>query len=258
MSSAGFNEDWLQLRGPLFGNPLSTVKQFSWSFDGKRITGPLDDNTLCIWNVTDCSIEHNFVVNGPIQCTAWSPTNALIAIGNGKSTIMLFDLLAQTIVDSRNCEGSGWISQISWNPRSNFLASASEDGQIRIWNTENSGPPLAWQGHLAHAQDLSWAPQGQSLASCGHDGTVKLWDFEGNQLKSWTVGKFPYLFCLAWSKTEDVIVVGGAEGRIYIINVEDKYSVRSLEGHSSDIMSVSFSFDGRLLASRSIDGVLRF
>lgn len=261
MKSAGMGNEWLRLRGSLPADApgsRSAVRQFSWSFDGNSIAAPTDTNTICIWDTTNCAVKDVLDVNGPVYCTAWSLDGSLIAIGTGRDAILLYDIATQRTVRSLKCAGSGWISQLSWNPLlRDLLASASEDGLIRVWDTHDPEPHLSWRGHTAHAKDFSWSPQGHELASCGHDGSVVLWNDKGEQQKRWSMGRSSFLFSLSWTEAGDAIAVGAADGFIYIIDLSEEYSVRALEGHTSDIMSVTFSPDGRLLASRSIDGMLR-
>ncbi|WP_309896407.1 metallophosphoesterase [Archangium sp.] len=66
------------------------------------------------------------------------------------------------------------------------------------------------------------------------------------------------VFDLAWMPgVSSVVAMACRDCTIYIKDVRQPGFMAVLEGHREDVTSVSFSFDGRLLASRSSDGTIR-
>ena len=80
-----------------------------------------------------------------------------------------------------------WITALSWQPlhlshdgKSNRVASSSEDGTMRIWNTDTGVCCRALSGHTQSVKTLKWSGQagqgGQGfLYSASKDRTVKVW-----------------------------------------------------------------------------------
>jgi WD40 repeat protein len=117
---------------------------------------------------------------------------------------------------------------------SKALASASEDGTVRIWNveglsklektnvsTEMANREIILSDHDDWVRAVAFAPERPILASAGEDGKILLYE--------WTT----------WSLTEK----------------PRRTSV--LTGHQGAVTAVSFSDDGRTLASAGIDQIVR-
>jgi WD40 repeat protein len=56
------------------------------------------------------------------------------------------------------------------------LASASDDGTVKIWDAATGQESLALKGHTDVVYSVSFSADGQRLASASSDKTVKLWD----------------------------------------------------------------------------------
>ena len=58
------------------------------------------------------------------------------------------------------------------------LASASDDGTVKLWVWASGQEILTLRGHAEGIMGLAFSPDSRRLASSSKDGTVKIWEAE--------------------------------------------------------------------------------
>lgn len=76
----------------------------------------------------------------------------------------------------------GWrINAYEYHPSGRYLATASPDRTIRLWDAKTLQEISVLHGHTAGVRDIAFSPDGRWLASGSKDGTVRLWDAGARQ-----------------------------------------------------------------------------
>ncbi|WP_161977709.1 WD40 repeat domain-containing protein [Dictyobacter kobayashii] len=63
----------------------------------------------------------------------------------------------------------------SWSPDGKFIASASADTTVRVWDATTGRTIAVYRGHTDIVYGVNWSPDGTRVASASNDGTIKLW-----------------------------------------------------------------------------------
>lgn len=155
-----------------------------WSIDahpsGKRFATGGGDNKVKVWSLA-CVIDRSDT-SPQLLCTM---TNHIAAV---------------------NC--------VRWSPSGMYLASASDDKSIIIWemktqgggqifgvkerNVENWGVKCVMRGHEADVTDLCWSPDGTRVASCGVDNKVIIWNIMTSSIITKLSGHDGIVKGIAW------------------------------------------------------------
>ena len=148
---------------------------------------------------------------------------------------------------------------------SGLLAADVGGGNLRIWNTRTPELPgeLKTPVPLESVNCLAWSPHEPILAcgSSGADGSpcLVIWRLKEGQPSLHamaTVRMGNAVLDIAWKPHSSLMALARQNGTIQILDAAQNQMVTRLEGHTAAVLSVSFSADGRLLASQSDNGTL--
>jgi len=149
------------------------------------------------------------------------------------------------------------INGISFSPDGRLLASACDDGHLRIWETGSRRLVGTLAGHSAAAQATAFSPDGRLLASGGFDRKIKLWEPAGRPEPRTLSGHQGGVRCLAFSPDGRKIASGSYDRTILLWDTTTGRQIRMIGTHGAPCLALAFSPDGRGLASAGEDRLVR-
>ena len=176
----------------------------------------------------------------------------------------------------------------AFSPLGSLLASAGLDSIGRIWDLRTGRTVMILDGHSREIYALDWAVDGHRLLSGGGDGWVKAWDLRrpgkavgavgahrgvvsdlrcfrgrggvdaggmqlvaGNGLQRDAVGR------VRPGREGTFFVTGGFDREVNVFGADDWGLVRTLSGHSGNVLGVDVSGDGRWIVSCGHDRTVK-
>ena len=154
-----------------------------------------------------------------------------------------------------NSQSKG-INRIAWSPDGTSLASASDDMEIQVWETDSGALKKTLSGHAGSVNEISWSPDGSLLASASDDVTIGIWDLAlGQEIQK--LGFIDQVYTVAWSPHSNLVASGSRDSSVHLWDLISDVPIAILQGHSASIMCLAWHPEGRLLASGSMDGTIR-
>ena len=121
---------------------------------------------------------------GKINKVKFSPDGTLLA-GISSIGVWLYD--ARTGEPRALLAGhTDTIYNVSFSSDGKTLASASEDGSIRVWDVATGEKKQILTGHKTRARNIAFSQDGKTLASAGVD--IHLWDVATGKQKKTFIG----------------------------------------------------------------------
>ena len=221
---------------------------------------------------------------GRVRSVAFSPVdNRLLAVGHGGqvgvSHVSLWDIddgteLARLTGASDSPElhvdeYSGAIDALAFSPNGKYLIagfgskgmlmSGGSPNPLKVWDVATRRLIRRLNGHTGYCLSLDFSRDGKLLASCSRDGTAILWSTETwkatrtiqnpDKESLYKSGRPGMYDGVALSPDGKLLALASREGTVQLWDVANGNLLDSLKGHSSAVMSVIFSPDGRTLVS---------
>src|SRR5262249_4362435 len=108
---------------------------------------------------------------------------------------------------------SGSVWSVSFDPKSETLAMATEDGSVRLWDLQKKGIKVTLDAHIGLAWHAQFSQDGAYLATSGDDGFLKLWK-PGQTEPLHTYKNANAIRGLAISRDGEFLYAGGRDGRL--------------------------------------------
>ena len=147
------------------------------------------------------------------------------------------------------------MSEYTFSPDSQIIASGGEDGTIVLWNVETGERLSDLTGHSKHIHALAFSADSKTLAS-GGGNEIYLWNVHTGDLIG-TLDAVENVNALAFAPDGKTLASGSWEGLIQVWGLDPNYEIQTtFTGHQESVYVLMFSPDGKTLASGSADGTI--
>ncbi|HXD89316.1 MAG TPA: M56 family metallopeptidase [Urbifossiella sp.] len=182
--------------------------------------------------------------HGPLLAVAIGPD---VAVSNVRTRQLVLTLTGHTDA----------VTAIAFSPDGSRIATTSDDGTARTWNSTDGRKLAALDGRGKWMKSVAFSPDGRTLVTGGYDKTVRLWNAaSGAALAAWS-GHTGGIRAVAFSPNGQFVASGGAENIVRLWDATRGIAVRHWK-HDGAVNALAFSPDGTLLASGGDDRMVRF
>ena len=232
------NVDVLQLwdavtgAGPTIAAEDGSFIQTAFSPGGTLLASATNQGTIALWDpASGAAIDPAWPAHdGEISALAFTPDGrTLVSAGHNDGTIRFWDVSGQQAIIPRvtPTNQQGEVQDAALSPDGSILATAGEDGTIRLWDTKRQlpiGAPLT--GHESAVYTVAFGPDGTVLYSAGEDGTIRRWEVNSRQpLGEPIEAGQGVILMLAISPDGTTLASGGSDGSIRLWHVAPQHAL---------------------------------
>lgn len=176
------------------------------------------DKVVCICKIGTEKPVETFVGHlGVVNCVQWDPSGSTLASCADDKLIKLWTMTPNK--PSLDLSGhTKEVIQIKWSSKK-ILASGSDDGSVRIWDTEQLTCLYTFNQHLEPVNSISFHPDGNYLVSGALDGYINIWALQtGNCIYS--ERSVAGVFEVQWSPNGLMICLSQSDNVVKVVDIQ--------------------------------------
>lgn len=227
------------------------LRSIAFSPTGDLLAAGCGDGTIRLWQVQkDEPVIGEMVVykghTGAVNSVAFSPDGQWLVSGSDDGVVRLRNLRAPSnSTGEALLRRSGAIAYVTFSPDGKTIASAGADQAIRLLDPETKSELAILRGHTNRVNAIAYSLDGKTLSSVGSDGTIRLWEINSGRGSPNIKGEI----ALAVSHDGRRLVSDGIVKGLCVSEIESGKLLKCQNGHTSDVWSLAFSPDDRLIVS---------
>lgn len=101
------------------------------------------------------------------------------------------------------------VNHTAFSPNGQWIASASFDNSIKLWEGRTGKFIATLRGHVASVYRIAWSADSRLLVSASKDSTLKLWDLRNFKIRQDLPGHTDEVYCVDF--TADKVASGGRD-----------------------------------------------
>jgi WD40 repeat protein len=258
-------------------DPLAPLlRACAWSPDNKYLAVAGDHRLIQIYNTSTWKKEMELDGHkGSILSLDWSPNGKYLASGEGTDQVLphnqadceyainIWDIFEKKVIFTLKGHEDSIVS-LSWSKNGTRLVSASDDRNLKMWDTNNGSLLFTMGegiGHSAGVLDVSWSPNQTLLVSGSRDFKVRRWYADTGLPLGKPLKDFNCVRSTQWHPSGRYILTSGVDQYIRILNGTTGSLIIEFDdatNTNSEVMSARWSPDGTKFASCStVDATVR-
>jgi len=249
------------------------VTALAYSPDGRRLAAGYTDHTIRLWDLASHQLVSTTTWHAAVVTLAFTSGGKALNVGS-PGAAGRWDLANRATIAARLHESGGAVAassaavnELAFSPDGKTLATADQDGNVRLWDVATQAPVGTAMATGAALTGLTFSASGKTLATAESNGSTELWDATvrhqtGTPLATQTSGG---VNAVAFSSDANVLATGDGDGAVRLwdpagfhqaaapLGVGAIESASAAAGHAPAVLSAN----GDILAVTGARGTVR-
>ena len=257
--------------------PSATLPSSTVSPSSVNLATSGGEGSIHLWNLSqDTPLSTLSGHTGRVCRIDFHPSGHYLASASFDTTWRLWDV--NTTTELLLQEGhSREVYTLSFNTDGSLLASAGLDSIGRIWDLRTGRTVMILDKHIKDIYAVDWSHDGHRVLSGSGDGFVRCWDLRSVRDAGAIGANKGGVTDLKWYKGPDCLlppakdekgevqpkktgtffVSGGFDKNVQVFSSDDWALVKTLKGHSGNVLGVDVARDSRWIASCGHDRTVK-
>jgi serine/threonine protein kinase len=149
------------------------------------------------------------------------------------------------------------VNDVKASPLKQYIASASDDKTVKIYDATAGTPVLVYTGHTAGVNTVRWSNDGTMLVTASTDQTARIWRAADGTTLHTLQGHTARVWAAAWSPDMKYVVTASADRTAIVWDASIGQRIVTYTGHSDVVHAVSWSPTSTHIATASQDGTVQ-
>ncbi|CAH1791253.1 unnamed protein product [Owenia fusiformis] len=230
------------------------VHSVAWNCDGRRLASGSFDKTVSIYSLDRDRLNKELTFRGhsdSVDQLCWHPKHTEhIATASGDKTVRIWDVRANKSVATITTKGEN--INICWSPDGQTIAVGNKDDLVTF---------IDFRSHKARSDEqfkfevneISWNKQGNLFFLTSGQGAINILSYPDLKLQYVLQAHPANCICIEFDPKDKYFATGSADALVSLWDAQELVCVRTLSRLDWPVRTLSFSHDGKLLASASED-----
>lgn len=217
------------------------------------------DGTLQRWDIYSETGESMELIDMPYRpySVAIAPDGSKVAVGFDNGRMGLYALPDVYEIWEQEKAHSDRVTSLAFSSDGKYLATASLDRRVSLWNASNGELEYAFANHSDHVYGVAFSPTRKFIASASSDGRIGLLEIDKKDSRFHKAHE-GNVFSVTFNATGQKLLSTGSDGKTRL------WDIRTWPPESKDfptsrnaVYEASFSPDGNNIAIAGYDPTVR-
>jgi WD40 repeat protein len=236
----------------------SGVWTIALSPDGKKVVSGSDDGLVRLWDMDTRKVIAKWMGHkGTVRSVCWSRDGQQVVSGSNTGIVRVWDVEKGETILGPIDTGHNIVFVVVYSPDMTRFATGgiglikgSKLCPIKIWDSKTSKLVATLKGHTSSVWCLAWTPDGKTLisGSLDRDHSIRTWN-TSNWKQIAVFNDQTRVYGIAISPNGRILASTSPDNTAQLWNLNNNQPISSPLKHAATVAVVSFSADGKLLAT---------
>ncbi|XP_058057173.1 THO complex subunit 3 [Anopheles bellator] len=233
------------------------VHSVGWNCDGRRLASGSFDKTVAVFTLDRDRLNKENTYRGhtgSVDQLCWHASMPdLLSTASGDKTVRIWDVRVGKCATFINTKGEN--INITWSPDGNTIAVGNKEDLVTFIDTRTH-KIRAEEQFSFEVNEIAWSNGSDLFFLTNGQGCVHILNYPNLELQQILKAHPSTCICIEFDPTGKYFATGSADALVSLWDAEELACLRVFSRLDWPVRTISFSHDGKLLASASEDLII--